>query len=141
MNKTEQYFKTTQEIALSNQGNLVEYLSEIDKFRSTQQFLKRNKLKTRVEFVIVYFIEYINTGFEREFLNRTGEQDIYTFITHKISREILPLRDICVDEVTRKVLLSKKDAINDIIVDNYIPKRDKILQMRREIEELQKGMI
>ena len=141
MTKTEQYFKAIQKLAVNNQRDIENYLKEIEKFRISQQILKRGKIKTKSEFIVIYFIEYINTHFKQDFLNRKNNQDIYTFLTYIISKMVLPLKDVCVDEVVRKVILNKVEVINNIIVDNYPIKKDKILAMKKEIKKLQQGMI
>lgn len=141
INKTERYFKEIQKIAINNQGNIKKYLKEIEEFKASQNILKRGKLKSEVEFITVYFIEYINTRFKRDFLNKKEGQDIYVFLTYVISKEVMPLKSICVDEVVRKVILNKAEDINSVIVNNYSIKKNRILAMKEEIFKLQKEMI
>jgi len=122
-------------------NNPVEFLNEANNFLANQVILKRNKIKNKEELVTIYFLEYVDSRLEDDYLTHNAGVDIFSFIYQKVAKCCIEQKDISADMIIQKVMQFKKNKINSIIVENYGSKKRKIKELQSEIDRLKKGWL
>ena len=103
MSKKERYVKTIQQMAI-NTHHPFDFLSDVKVWNSTQTLLKRPLFKRDVDFIWIWFVEYVNHRLEEDYHNRQNRDlDLSAYLYNKVSWVCLTHKAISTDKILRSL--------------------------------------